>query len=457
MDMFTRSTRKRLHRSHAMLAALAGLPLAISVGGCGAEGVGEETISTVQSALLNHPSSTASETVVTSAVVNSAGNHTLVITYNHEDPAFVTYNNNSRQVRPNASLMKFFFLSPEGDDGLSGTVRPPTGWSVLWGDPAITRNRANANRIYMTNIAIPANKFPASGIIEGSVTTSTPANFCGAYIGGACIARSADGGRTFTLAAGDCVRRTSTSCPNGTFYDGAAVETSPEGRVYAAYNDVFRNRTDVYMATSSTGSFARVTDPTVVSTLHPRIKFGPNGLYLIVQNGSSLMMTRYGGGSSRTGTWTTPITVATGLTRGDVVFSDRSVRQGPEYDLDIGLNETGGTDARVIYQVLDTAGRKHIRISRCTTGTTISCSQPGAWDTDNVASDAVSSGHHERHQKQRCLVLGRQLARPKKLPDRQPDRAVERDARPAERLEHLQHRPPGAGAAPLPRQPWLLG
>lgn len=345
---------------------------------------GSDAVARVEQAIQNLESTHGAETAVT-----TINNGWMVITDNEDDPGFITYNNNSRQVRPNTSMMGFFQLSPDFDPdeavGVSGRVRPPAGWSVLWGDPAITRNRANPSRIYMVNLAVPTSKFPASGTIEGPVNPSgLPAEFCSAYLGGACIARSSNLGASFTLAASDCVQRITPSCPNGTFYDGSDLETDTSGRVYAAFTDVSRNSTDVYLATSQTGSFARVTDPPGggSTVMHPRLKFGPSGLYMLQLTSSfNLTISRYPAGSSRSGTWTTPVQVASSITASDVVLSDRSLRLGPEYDLDIGPNEFGSQEIRVVYTVI-VNGNHHVRAAKCTTGTTISCSQPSVWRTD---------------------------------------------------------------------------
>jgi hypothetical protein len=331
---------------------------------------------------------------------------TMTATFNADDPQFITFNNNGRQTRRLASLMGFTRYDILNNVVKNtGRVRPPAEWSAIWGDPSITRNRADPNIMYISNLAIPTNKFPddpnlpfSQDFIEGAVNPAgLPANYCGAYLGGGCIARSTNSGQSFSLPTASCVRRISTACPFGSFYDGSDLETSPEGRVYAAFNDVFRSKIDVYMATTPTGAFSRITDPPGFSSLHPRIKYGPGGLYLMVQDGSSLKLMRYGGGSSFTGTWTTPVTVTTGITVADVVLSDRRLRLGPQFDLDIGLKEgSNEVQLRTAYTVLDANGKHRVRASRCTTGATITCTQPGAWRTDSAAGEqwgpAIAAG-----------------------------------------------------------------
>jgi len=374
--------------------ALAVLVAAVPACGGPDDGTGGEVIDKTESELVfasGNPFGT--ETSVTTSITQSEGSlgvfGEFVITSNaNTDAPFLSFNSGSRQIRPSTSMMTFKRVAPDDEGGetfASGRVRPPSGWSVLWGDPSITRNRANSSQIYLANLAIPTSKFPASWEIDGDVDPSgLPASYCGAYIGGACIARSTNGGTSFTLSSSDCVQRTSTSCPNGTFYDGSALETSPEGRVYAAFNDVFRFAHDVYMATSGTGSFARVTDPPMAGSTfsHPRMKSGPNGLYMLLWDGSNLRITRYPATTSRTAAWTTPVLVSANVTtEDDLTLSDRTIRLGPQYGLAIGKNEFNGDEVRIVFATV-TAGRHHLHFAKCTTGTTITCSQPSIWNTD---------------------------------------------------------------------------
>ncbi len=334
----------------------------------------------------------ASETAVSAL----GGNGTLSMAFNAEDPFFlVLYADNTRYIFNGASQMGYTTYNWSTRSIVSSNnIRPPSGWAVLWGDPSIVRNgnSSHSSKIYLANLAIPSSKFPASGQIVGPVDSG---GSCGSYIGGACIARSTNDGTSFTLAASDCVQRITTACPQGTFYDGSDMTTSPEGRVYAAFNDVTRSRNDVYMATTPTGAFSRITDLPIASGMHPRLKYGPDGLYLLFQtSGGSLTLARYNGGSSYTGTWTN-VTVpgSSGVFNGgaDVQLSDRSIRLGPEYDFDIGLGDSGENQIRIVYVLRNASGKHYIKAVRCSTGT-ITCAEPGAWNTASTSGDQWGPG-----------------------------------------------------------------
>jgi hypothetical protein len=291
-------------------------------------------------------------------------------------------------------MMGFTTIGSDGIAISNGRIAPPPGFSVLWGDPAITRNRANANRIYLTQLVVPTEKFnmapanPAPRRIEGPLAgDGLPASLCGAFLGGACIARSNDSGRTFSLAASDCVRRT-TPCSAGNFYDGSDIETSSDGRVYAAYRDVNNSKIDVYMSTTQTDGLARITMPPVGSINHPRIKWGPGGLYLLVQTGlSTLQLMRYEGGASRTGSWSPPVVVTNQYNRDDVVLpvsvqypNGRRIRVGPQFAFDVGKSETGANQIRIVFKVFEN-NHHHLRIYRCTTTTSFTCERVMSWET----------------------------------------------------------------------------
>jgi len=70
------------------------------------------------------------------------------------------------------------------------------------GDPAMTTSGASYSVVFLSNLGIPKAKFPAGGI-DGSVITGTGKT---SYVGGGCIAKSRDGGKTF--AHFQCVQNT---------------------------------------------------------------------------------------------------------------------------------------------------------------------------------------------------------------------------------------------------------
>jgi hypothetical protein len=387
-------------RCRSLVQSLGWAVLLAGCGGTGVEGDEETGLGSVQQAL-------GARTLIAKgaevAVSNVGADGTLVLTANEDDvPPFMEFPPGSRIVRPGVTMMGYRRYNPTTNALLNvGTVFNTANWSGLWGDPGVTRHRNQTSRMYLTNLAIPANKFPASGQIVGSIAPDgLPANMCGSYIGGACIARSSNSGALFTLAAADCVRRVDATCPFGHFYDGADLETGSVGQVYAAYNDTNRSRIDVWMAQNQLGPFGLVTDTPIVSSSHPRLRVSPSsGLpYLAVTSGGNLRLTRYDGVLSRTGAWSAPVTVATGITQSAVVLSDRSIRLGPQYDLAIGPNEQGVEEVRLVYTVL-VNGQHKVRVSHCSTGAVITCANPVQWRTDAQAGKqwgpAITTGVRE--------------------------------------------------------------
>jgi hypothetical protein len=336
----------------------------------------------------NHLADKSSETAITTSMTPQ-GEFRLTVARNTWSDPLVTFNNDSRQVRGGASLMGWTTTDFAGTVRASGRMVPPPGWAVLWGDPSTTTSKTNPSVVYLSSLGIPNAKFPASNVIEGSAQTGS-AGSCGAFIGGACFARSTNGGSSFSNL--QCVQRTDNpNCPSGSFYDGSDMESAPDGRIFAAYFDVRRGRTDVYASDTSGNNFARVTDPTIVSGNHPRLRWGPFGLYLLVANGSTLQLTRF----SSVNAWSPPVTVDTGVSPGTVSLAGVSVRLGPQYDLAIGRNESGADEVRVAYTILSADGRTHVRVARCTPGATITCT-PNVWQTDSTPGNqwgpAIATG-----------------------------------------------------------------
>jgi len=79
------------------------------------------------------------------------------------------------------------------------------------------------------------------------------------YLGGACIARSTDGGLIFGIA--QCVSS------NNDFYDGSsmvAAGSAYDRSVFAAFRDVDQNRIDVWRSPNDTGQFQNASESLVL-------------------------------------------------------------------------------------------------------------------------------------------------------------------------------------------------
>jgi hypothetical protein len=296
----------------------------------------------------------------------------ITVTYNDDTNTEKTiiYGANSRQVLQGASLMGW---SNSVDGGSSwkygGKVAPPNGWAVLWGDPSLATDFLDQRYVFMANLAVPAAKMPPAGI-DG------PLN---AYLGGACIARSQDGGLTFSIA--QCLSN------NNDFYDGSsmvAAGSSFDRSVFAAFRDVDQNHIDVWKSPTDTGQFQMLPNPFpgIPIGSHPRLRFDPDSDSLYVAalgvNDNKIYINRYSNG------WGAPV-VASGLpTVGnpDIQLSDRVLRTGYQFSFDIGTpSGNGGDDLRFAYTAFDQqSNRFYIRGSYCSWNLS-ACHDAPEWGT----------------------------------------------------------------------------
>lgn len=302
----------------------------------------------------------------------------ITVTYNDDTKTEKTiiYGSNSRLVLPGASLMGW---SNSLDGGTTwsygGKVAPPNGWPVLWGDPSLATDFLDQRYVFMANLAVPAAKMPAGGI-NGPLNPISGA----AYLGGACIARSQDGGLTFGVA--QCVSS------NNDFYDGSSLVAagSPYDRsVFAAFRDVDKNRIDVYMSPTPTGQFQQLANPFpgIPIGSHPRLRYDATtgSLYVAALGAidNKIYVNRYVSDG-----WRTPV-VASIQTAGkpDIQLSDRVLRTGYQFSFDIGNpSAKGGDDLRFAYTAFDQqSNRYYIRGSYCSSDLSGGCRDAPEWGT----------------------------------------------------------------------------
>lgn len=296
----------------------------------------------------------------TSATTSYSGEYRVVVSFNDEtgNAGKVIYTPTTRKILQGASLLGWSY---SGDKGRTwtygGKLAPPAGWSALWGDPAMTTSGAAYNVVFISSLAMPNGKFPAGGI-DGYVTYGSK----GAYIGGACIARSTNGGVSFQNYQCVANKESDAGDPDavkGHFYDGGSMASTPSGEVFAAYVDVTKGRIDVWRAPTHDGVFERIGDPFpgMVAATHPRLRATPEGfLYAattIVNNpGYVVFVNRF-----RDGAWGKPVQASESaavypkVDLGSVVQgSPLAIRTGPQFSFDIGAASEGGNDAvRFLY------------------------------------------------------------------------------------------------------------
>ena len=337
-----------------LLAALAGGCATVSVPVTGRSGQG----ATAQS--------DQSETAL--SVSNFWGRSILTATYNDttDTASTILYSSSTSTVRKGASLLGWSYSTDAGTTWTyGGKVAPPEGWPVLWGTPAITRSEFNQRYVFISNLAIPSKKFPASGA-SGPLTT---------YMGGACIVRSTDGGMTFQHH--QCLHN------DYDFYDGGSMAAGPGREIYAAYVDVPHNQVDVWMSLTENDTFSKLPNPFPGQEMwsHPRLRMdnASGALYVAAQRqNGDVLINRYANGK-----WHTPVVAGTAELYPQVKLSDRYLRTGPQFSFDVATVSVHENDAiRFLYTARDSAsGRLYLRGAFCPRDLTPGCYDAPEWGT----------------------------------------------------------------------------
>lgn len=333
-----------------------------------------------------------SETAGTTSFVN--GTSRIVVSFNDETPDanLIIYGPTTRHTSAGATQMGWSYSDNGGASWTyGGSLPPPSGWAVLWGDPAMTTSGAYYGVVFMSNLAIPNTKFPAGGI-DGSVVTG---NGKTSYIGGACIAKSRDGGKGF--AHFQCVQNTDpvadvSDSTLGHFYDGGSMASSPSGDVFAAFVDIATAQIDVWRSPDGNKPFQRIATPfpNYVVVSHPRLRIAPDGtLYAAAQILANAQTGAYYVYLSRyvNGLWQDPhgasnTTVVQPLVDfgTSVQGSKLTVRTGPQFSFDVGAaSEWGGDAVRLLYTRRDgSTGRLFVQGAVCNAALT-SCGDLAGW------------------------------------------------------------------------------
>ncbi|MCA9599549.1 MAG: hypothetical protein KC776_39845 [Myxococcales bacterium] len=170
--------------------------------------------------------------------------------------------NTVREVRKGSSLMGFAtgFPSPAGVGWAYGGKIHFSGWTI-WADPSNVTDPLNASRVYLAQLGASDSSFLAES--GGADTISEPSGHVLAAVDGFCVARSEDGGTTFSpqcvaVPYANPLQETCTAnsdCPNSGFkceegwcrtrlLDKTAVGVDDEGRVWVAVEDFFAQHPD---------------------------------------------------------------------------------------------------------------------------------------------------------------------------------------------------------------------
>jgi hypothetical protein len=224
---------------------------------------------------------------------------------------------------------------------------------------------------------VPNSKYPSGGC-TGSM---------GTYLGGACIARSTDQGRTFSNY--QCVTN------SNHFYDGSSMAAGELG-VFVAYKDVTSGRIDVWRAVNKNSAFYRISDPfagyPIVDGTHPRLRHAGGRLYVATQSGYDdhhLLLNRWGCLGGVCG-WSGVVGASYATSRNPPIplQSGRTIRTGPQFSFDVGTG-SDDTSLKLLYTAPDVPNsRNYLRGSVCPTSTWGAC-----YDVPNWSTLSAMSGH----------------------------------------------------------------
>lgn len=177
-----------------------------------------------------------------------------------------------RTVRRGVSIMGWAYSGDAGGTWTyEGKLAPPAGWAALWGDPSMATDRAQANVIYYVQMGATHEAWDA---VTGGAN-ETPLSPGRDMVDGFCIARSSDGGQTFSQPRCRRVRSVPASV------DRTAVTVGGDGRVYVALtlrsDPTTPSGTVVFRSTTDWGTFEELPLPDRLAITEPWLVTDPDG------------------------------------------------------------------------------------------------------------------------------------------------------------------------------------
>lgn len=278
-------------------------------------------------------------------------------------------NGSGRELRPGTSLMGWSYSTDGGHTfKYGGRVSPPSGWSIIWGDPAMAKLNIDDPNVYYAQISGTTAAFNAAAP-SGAIVNSSPAGALNGY----CIARSTDRGVTFPAVA----------CTNDVFQDGTAlaVALTSSGRreVYVGGEGtrIFRMNGDT-MTFDATNPLPQPFASGIGS--HPRMKVNDGTLYIAGRVGTQgLAFNRLDAAASGT-TWSGQVTVVSDLSPSDVILGNGvKMAFNDQFAFDFGTDAGGVMRLRVLYMVDDPGFGIGLKTLQCNTDLT-GCQTMG-WST----------------------------------------------------------------------------
>jgi len=284
------------------------------------------------------------------------------------------------------------------DDGRTftygGRVSPPTGWSIIWGDPAMAKSGIDDNFVYYAQLAGTTAQFEAFWNASKGGIESTGQNVANA-LNGFCIARSSDAGITFGSIA----------CTDSGFQDGCtlavAVDENRREQVYVAGHKARILRMDgiamTYAPTNTIPTPFTLTSPEVTQG-HPRMRVSNGILYyaqrVFTRDGDVVMVNRLNATTNAT-TWLGQHTVMCGnntpchVSEAAVSLgSPGFLELGPAFAFDIGPDANGQAKFRMIFATPDGTNGRRLNVAECDTDVT-NCRLTN-WSTGGEIGDEVN-------------------------------------------------------------------
>lgn len=311
-------------------------------------------------------------------------NQVITVTYNDEtgNAGKIVYTPTQRTVYAGASLMGWSYSTDSGGHWTyGGKVTPGADWPILWGDPAITASKTNQAIVFLSNLAVPVGKYPGPGGIIATKFSNGLAN----AIGGACIARSTDFGKSFTSY--QCVHE-----PSYDFYDGGNMASGPYGDIYAAYIDITSGQVDIWRSPNDSGTFSLMSNAFlgISPTTHPRLRAWTDGtLYAAVRSSNGdVVINRFVNGN-----WGSPKAACHNVEQyPGIALSDRTLRTGPQFSFDVGAASIIGNDeVRVVCTTRDAqTNRLFLEASFCPLDLATGCLDAPGWATSTQNSSGYT-------------------------------------------------------------------
>jgi hypothetical protein len=433
--------KMKMKRTFSCLALAA---VALTAGSAAAK----DPVVTIVSGLPSDPSTHdgAQDETACAVSVFPADKRTIeVISANDEttDAGFF-YDDVNRGVIRGASQMGWYFrertTANPNPPWQHGRLVPGSGAAagidVLWGDPGLASAPDAPNLMLMGSLVVPHAKFgsstctingvPGTPCITNAVTPAQKG--CrGSPLGGACVARSLDGGKTFTMqhcfrdvTPGSCNTGDSSDSSLGHFYDGfdIAIAGGAAPPAAVAMRDADTSREALWMMAngvsdptftlidSNTGPMGPLGNDQQDITIHVRLRYDANNrLWRMapdsetvtgIKDPVSILKVNILGrnappkaiGNDYKSSTVSAVAVngvPTGANDPDGKLQ-ATVRFGPQFDFDVGVNESGANEMRFAYMVADAdTGISFIQAGFCNFDLT-NCQTPKEWRSSTNTS-----------------------------------------------------------------------